>query len=160
MTLLHLLLLLASLGSLLMAGVFFAFSTAVMPAFRRVPPAAGMQLMQSINKVILNPLFLGVFCGTALLAIAAAVLGWRLAPREAALWMTAGAFAYVLGVFGVTAGRNVPMNEALDRLDADSSAGQDHWAAYLRDWTFWNTVRTGAGSVSGACLVAATLLSK
>lgn len=160
MSWLDLLLLLAALGSLLIAGVFFGFSTAVMPAFRRVSPAAGMQLMQAINKIILNPVFLGVFCGTALLAVAAAVLGWMQAPRESALLMTAGALAYVVGVFGVTTGRNVPMNEALDRLDADSSAGRDYWAVYLRDWTFWNTFRTLAGLASGACLVAATMVGR
>ncbi|MDR7268230.1 putative membrane protein [Pelomonas saccharophila] len=156
-TLLNLTTLLATLGSLLMAGVFFAFSTAVMPALAGA--ASGMQLMQTINEVILNRVFLGIFVVTALLACAAAALGWAQAPRGAAVLLTAGALAYVVGVFGVTAALNVPMNEALAKLGADSVTGQNYWQTYLRDWTFWNTVRTLAGLASGACLVTATMLA-
>ncbi|MGM9481047.1 hypothetical protein ACS5PN_07635 [Roseateles sp. NT4] len=48
--LLTLMTLLAALGSLLMAGVFFAFSTAVMPALGRAAPEAGMRLMQTSTR--------------------------------------------------------------------------------------------------------------
>lgn len=152
-TLLNLTTLLAALGSLMVAGLFFAFSTAVMPAFGRVAPAVGMQVMQRINEVILNPVFLGVFTGTALLALAAAALGWGQASRPAAVLLTLGALAYAVGVFGVTAALNVPMNDALAQFDADTVAGHDYWRVYLRDWTFWNTVRMLAGLVSGACMI-------
>lgn len=155
--LLYLTVLLTTLGSLLMAGVFFAFSTAVMPALGRV--VGGMQAMQTINTVILNPLFLATFMGTALLAVAAAVLGWLYGPREAALLFLLGALAYGVGVFGVTVALNVPMNEALAKLGADSGPGQDYWQAYLRDWTFWNGLRTLAGLVSGACMIVGVIIS-
>lgn len=39
----------AAVGSGLMAGVFAAFSTAVMPALRRLPAAEGMSAMQAVN---------------------------------------------------------------------------------------------------------------
>lgn len=155
--LMNLCILLATLGSVLMAGVFFAFSTSVMPALRRVAPGEGMQVMQTINEVILNPLFLGVFVGTALLAVLAAALGWWQGPRGAAALLTLGALAYAIGVFGVTSVINVPMNEALARLGADSAAGHEYWQAYLRDWTFWNSVRTVAGLVAGGCIVAGAM---
>jgi len=156
-TLLNLTILLATLGSLLMAGLFYAFSTAVMPALGRVAPGSGMEVMQRINEVILNPVFLGVFTGTALLALAAAGLGWAQAPRAAAVLFTLGALTYAVGVFGVTAALNVPMNEVLAKLGADSAAGHDYWRVYLRDWTLWNTVRALAGVVSGACLIAGSM---
>ena len=55
----------AALGTGLMAGFFFAFSDTVMGALRRLPQAAGISAMQSINVVVLNPLFFAVFFGTA-----------------------------------------------------------------------------------------------
>lgn len=60
----------AALGSGLIAGVFFAFSNFVMKALSRVPSAEGLAAMQSINVMVLNPLFLGVFMGTAALCAA------------------------------------------------------------------------------------------
>ena len=57
--------LLAALGCGLMAGVFFAFSAFVMNALARLPAAAGIAAMQSINITVINPLFMTVFLGTA-----------------------------------------------------------------------------------------------
>ena len=54
-----------ALGCGLIAGLFFAFSVAVMQALARLPAAGGIAAMQSINSAILNPLFLSVFLGTA-----------------------------------------------------------------------------------------------
>lgn len=45
---------LAALGSALMAGTFFAFSSFIMGALGRLPPAEGISAMQSINVVVLN----------------------------------------------------------------------------------------------------------
>jgi uncharacterized membrane protein len=61
--------LLGAVGSGLMAGLFFAFSTSVMPGLRRLPPADGAAAMQQMNRTILNPLFGVVFGGTALLCL-------------------------------------------------------------------------------------------
>src|SRR5690606_28980359 len=47
------LVLLAALGCALMAGLFFAFSVAVMRALGALPAAQGIAAMQSINAVIL-----------------------------------------------------------------------------------------------------------
>lgn len=80
----------AMVGAGLIAGVFFAFSNFVMRALLRVPPAHGHAAMQAINVTVLNPVFLGVFAGTALLSLAVAVLGLL-------RWGDAGAPAFVLG---------------------------------------------------------------
>jgi len=44
----------ALLGSALVGGIFFAFSSFVMKALARVPSAEGIAAMQSINVVVLN----------------------------------------------------------------------------------------------------------
>src|SRR5688500_9730511 len=55
----------AALGSGVIGGVFYAFSTFVMRALRRRPAGEAVAAMQAINVAVINPLFLGVFLGTA-----------------------------------------------------------------------------------------------
>jgi hypothetical protein len=47
----------AAIGSGLVAGVFFAFSSFVMPALARIRPEHGIVAMQSINLTVINPGF-------------------------------------------------------------------------------------------------------
>lgn len=68
----------AALGCGLIAGVFFGFSSFIMRALGRLPAPQGIAAMQSINIVVINPVFLGVFVGTAALCVVLAI---------ASLWM-------------------------------------------------------------------------
>jgi uncharacterized membrane protein len=141
-TLLLALRLAAILGSGLMAGLFFAFSFAVMGALARIQPAEGIAAMQSINRVILNPVFLLVFMGTA--AACALVLlsaPWRW-QEPGALWLLLGAASYIIGTFVVTIVFNVPLNNALAAVEPASTEGARVWARYLSEWVAWNHVRT------------------
>ena len=65
--------LVAALGSGLVAGAFFAFSTFVMGALARLPAPQGIAAMQSINIVVINPWFMTAMFGTGLAAVALAV---------------------------------------------------------------------------------------
>jgi uncharacterized membrane protein len=113
-----------------------------MPAFRRLPGAEGLAAMQSINVVIQNPIFLGVFMGTALISLALAVISIVNWTTPHAYYILAGAAFYVIGSFLLTIVFNVPLNNALDAADATTTSGQEVWANYLTNWTFWNHVRT------------------
>ncbi|MGH8621875.1 MAG: hypothetical protein ACRET3_07030, partial [Burkholderiales bacterium] len=67
------------IGAGTVGGVFFAFSTFVMKALAQLPASQGVAAMQRVNVVVLNPLFLGVFMGSALLSlggIVVSVLQW------------------------------------------------------------------------------------
>jgi uncharacterized membrane protein len=139
-----------ALGCGVMGGVFFAFSVAVMPALGRIPAPQGIAAMQSVNRVIINPVFMLVFLGTA---VACLVVGIRQIVSPQCWFLLAGALLSVVGSFGVTIACNVPLNNALDAADPDSEAGAALWARYLRVWTAWNHVRTIA------CLAAAGLLT-
>jgi uncharacterized membrane protein len=137
------LLLLCALGTAVIGGAFFAFSTFVMGALARLVPAHGIAAMQSINTVVLNAVFLGAFLGTALLcaaAIVVALVDWTSATPA----IIAGGLLYVIGTFGVTIAFNVPRNEALARLDASRPESEVYWRTYVRSWTRWNHVRTVA----------------
>jgi uncharacterized membrane protein len=147
--------LVAALGSGLIAGVFFAFSTFVMKALARLAPAEGIAAMQSINVVVLNPWFLGAFMGTALLsavAIVAALLHWR---GSVSALLIAGGLFYLVGTFGVTVACNVPRNERLAKVARSDEQAATLWSDYVRSWTLWNHVRTiGALVAAGAFTLA------
>ncbi len=138
------------LGAALISGVFFAFSTFVMKALFELPAVQGIAAMRRINVVVLNPLFLGVFMGTAALGVAcalAAFLPW--AGLDS--WLLIGAaLAYLIGCFGVTAACNVPRNERLAPMADESAEAAAYWPTYYREWLFWNHVRTLASMVAAA----------
>jgi uncharacterized membrane protein len=147
--------LVAALGCGLMAGIFFAFSAFVMTALGRLPSAAGIAAMRSINVAIMNPLFLVVFFGPAALsrvAAVAAIVAW---PVPAALYLFAGGVLYLLGGLVVTMQRNVPLNQALAAADPASDEGALLWYRYLSVWTAWNHVRTVAALAATAAFIMA-----
>lgn len=139
----------AALGSGLIAGLFFAFSTFIMKALALRPPAEGMAAMVSIDRVILRSLFMPVFFGTALLGVVIAIYA-LIVPTPASPWLIAAALIYLFANIVVTMVWNVPLNNAIEHADpaADNSA---LWAHYVDRWTKWNHVRTVA------CLVASGL---
>ena len=151
-SLLDLPVLIAATGSFLIAGVFYAFSTFVMQALARLPVPEGIRAMQAINVTVINPRFLGIFMGTALLLLVLAAAAGMNSGQPGGMLILAGAALYVLGCFGVTMALNVPLNNALAAADQDSAEGAAVWARYLRDWVFWNHVRTAA-SLAGAILL-------
>ncbi len=132
----------AAVGCGLMAGLFFAFSVCVMKGLGERPPQEGMAAMQSINVIILNPVFLMVFMGTSaacLWALVTALLQWKSSP---ALYLMSGSLFYLVGVLLITMLVNVPMNDALAAAKPQSAEGAQLWANYLVNWTMWNHVRT------------------
>lgn len=146
MVLASLLALPAAVGSAVVGGVFLVFSTTIMAALDRQPAEHAVAVMRTINRVILAPVFLGVFLGTALIGVAVVVT----APGQPLAW--AGAALYVLGTFATTVVVNMPLNEALDRAAGGGAAA---WRAYRPRWTVANHVR--AVTAIGAA-VAFTLL--
>lgn len=146
---------LSVLGTGLIAGAFFAFSSFVMGALGKLAPANGIPAMQSINVVVINPLFLGVFVGTSVLCLVlgcSALLRWS---EPGSAYLLAGAAVYVFGTFIVTMALNVPLNDQLAAVDPSSANGASVWIRYLTDWTMWNHVRTGAALIASACLIKA-----
>lgn len=148
LTVLQILVLLCALGSGLVAGVFYAFSTFVMKALGRLPPAQGIAAMQSINIVVINPWFMAALFGTALLCLA--VLGLSFRGGAPAGLPIAGGLLYVLGTIGVTIAFNVPRNNSLARMNPVAAEAAALWTDYLSTWTRWNHVRTLAALAAAA----------
>ena len=140
----------AGLGSSLIAGVFFAFSTFIMKALRRVPPEAGMGVMQSINVTVFTPWFMGVFFGTGVLCIMTVVHSLSRWGEQGTLLRLAASALYLVGCLLVTGLFNVPRNERLAPLSPAEPNSVKAWESYASSWTTWNHVRTGASFVAAA----------
>lgn len=136
------LMLLATLGCGLVAGVFFAFSTFVMNALDRLPPSQGIAAMQSINITAINPLFMVAIFGTAAICIFLAISSFLKWSQPVTIYLLLGSLFYLIGTVLVTIIFNVPLNDTLAVVKPDSAEGANLWASYLTNWTFWNHVRT------------------
>ena len=142
---------LAPLGAALAGGIFFAFSNFVMKALAHLPSSEGIAAMQSINIVVINPGFMGVFMGTVVLSlcmIGLALFRWN---DPSAIFFLGGAVFYIAGSCFVTIFANVPLNDQLAALSSTDPGGANVWNHYLDRWTMWNHVRALA-SIMAALL--------
>ena len=145
----------AALGSGVVGGAFFAFSSFVMKALARLPAPHGVAAMQSVNVAVINAWFLLPFLGTAgicLVLALSSVIEWHTPGAGHAL---VGSLLYLLGTFLVTLAFNVPRNNRLAAVDPASAEGADYWHDYLRSWTSWNHVRTVTALAASAAFIAA-----
>lgn len=152
---LFILALLAALGSGMIAGSFFAFSTFVMRALARLPAAQGAAAMQSINIVVINPWFMAAFMGTTALCILLSVAALFMVAAPANFRLLIGSALYAVGTFGVTIAFNVPRNNKLARLQPVSAEAADYWPRYVAEWSFWNHVRTVAALAATVAFIMA-----
>jgi uncharacterized membrane protein len=144
-----------ALGSIVMGGAFFGFSTLVMTAFGRLPAKEAVRAMQEINKSAYTFAFMAVFAGTAAASLGLGV--WALLDWDADYsgFVVAGAATYLVMGFLLTAAYHVPRNDALDKVTAGTAEADTLWTRYLREWTRMNHVRGLGSVVAGGLLIAA-----
>lgn len=143
----------ATIAMGLFAGLFYAFSCAVMVGLRRVDDRSFVAGMQGINVGILNGWFALSFAGAGVLTLAAGALHL---DRSALPWIVAGFVLYV-AVLVVTFRFSIPLNDALDAAGLPNSPAE---LAATRErfedaWVRWNVVRTLASTGALACLAVA-----
>jgi uncharacterized membrane protein len=145
----------AAVGCGLVGGVFFAFSSFVMPALGRLEPAEGVAAMQSINRLAVTPPFMAALFGTGLAC--AGLVAWGAVRRGegGAPWALAGGALYLVGALGVTLAGNVPLNERLADLAPRGAEAAAAWPALQGRWTALNHVRSAACAAAAAALVVA-----
>ena len=144
-----------ALACALMGGIFFAFSSFIMPALGRIPPDEGIRAMQRINIDVFHWTFMSAFFGTPLACIAVAAWLIHSSNDQAALYGVIGCLVYVFGNFVVTAAGNVPLNNALAVVDSNTADPAREWTRYAVGWTRWNHVRTAASLAAAAAFVLA-----
>jgi uncharacterized membrane protein len=120
LTLFQPILMLAAFLCSLVAGILFAFAIVVMPGIRRLDDASFIRAFQVVDGVVQDnqPLFLAVWVASVLALLTATVLGlWALDGFDRTLLVAAAAI-YLLGVQLPTVTINIPLNNALQKLDA------------------------------------------
>jgi uncharacterized membrane protein len=110
----------ATVLTALIAGLFYAYSCSVVLGLGKLSDAEYLKSMQNINREILNPVFFLSFMGTAILLPVTTFL-FR-GQQPAFIFLLLASVAYLIGVFGVTAAGNVPLNNLLDQFDISGSS--------------------------------------
>ena len=148
----------AILAYALVAGVFLAFSDFNMRSLALTGGVGGVEAMQVINREVFRWVFMALFLGMAAVSLILAGYGaFGLSGPAGALMLAAG-LVYLIGCFGVTILCNVPMNEALAGMTTKAQDTRVYWQqTYVPRWTFWNTVRAMACTLSAALLLVGLL---
>ncbi len=146
----------------LLAGVFYAFSVAIVPALRTIKAMQHIAAMQAINVKIINPVFMLSFLGPTILLPLAAFLHRGTAQFP---WLVAAAILHIIGANGVTIAGNVPLNEALDKVDvsqlseAEADPIRQEFQGTGSPWMRFHAIRTFA-AILATVLVFIACLSK
>ncbi len=154
-------LIIATLSSGLMAGLFYAWSVSVTPGLAQVGNANYLQAFQSMNRAILNPVFFIVFIGSAILLPLLSYLYYQ-SPVNARFWYILLATGlYLVGVIAVTIFGNVPLNNTLEALQVESMSPEQMTSFRLgfeNTWNKLNSIRTICSSLAIKSLIMACLL--
>ena len=143
-----------AVGSGLVGGVLFGFSTFVMRALDRLPSDQGLAAMQSINREAPSPLFMAALFGTAAAGVALGVSALTRFEQPVAKLQLAGSVLYLTAV-AITAIYHVPRNDALATVDPTGASAAAEWLRYSSGWTAWNHVRTAAALGAAVVLTVA-----
>lgn len=141
----------------LMSGFFFAYTFSVNLGLAKLNNKEYLTTMQSINKEVLNPIFYISFFGTLFSLVISSIIYFDIhSPKFFLIFFSC--ISYIIGVFGITAIRNVPLNNKIELFDiskASEESVQKMRAIFEKPWLFWNNIRTLASFVTFACLVIA-----
>jgi uncharacterized membrane protein len=149
-------LLAATLTTAMMAGFFHAYSFSVMPGLRGAGDAVVVEVMQRINRAILNGWFALIFAGSGLFGAVAVTLV-AIDGETAALVPAAAGLVLYLAQLAITSRINIPLNNGLDAAGPTDPVAARR--AFEDPWVRWNHVRTVLCTLAAACWCWALLQS-
>jgi uncharacterized membrane protein len=144
-------------GCGLIGGVFFTFSAFVISGLNRLPTRQAIASMQSVNVTAQRPPLMLALFGSAVICGALIYRAISIWGDQRAAWLLAGAVAYLIGAVVLTIVVNVPLNNQLAALPADSKAASAGWHHFVTTWTLANHARAVL-SLAGCALLAVALL--
>jgi len=132
----------------------------VTPGIGKLGDLGYLNALQSMNRVILNPMFKSVFFSAVIFIPAAAALSYKSSPDHIFWMLLLATILYGLGTFGVTIWGNIPLNNLLDNTNLGKISAED--AKDLREaielkWNRFNLIRT-ITSVASLVLLILTCL--
>ncbi len=141
-----------SVATGLMAGIYFTFSVVVVKALAQLPNSDGAGAMNQINEVIVKTSFMPLFMISSIGY--AGLLIWSMfyssADNSNFIWAS---LIYLIGMFGITILGNVPLNNKLKNSASDPINLSNTWNDYVDTWTKLNHIRTAS------CIAAFVLLN-
>lgn len=138
----------------LMAGLFYSWSVSVTPGIGRLGDREYLASFQAMNRAIINPVFMLCFLGAAVMLPIVTFVN-RGTPQFTLL--LGATICYVVGVFILTFVGNIPLNNALDKLNIASST-DDQLATFRAQFeNKWNTLNHIRSIANTAALVFAIL---
>lgn len=119
-----------------------------MPGLGNTDDATFVSTMQQVNLSIVNPAFMLSFIGAPLLA----ATGVAVSDGPGRPWAIA-ALVLAIGTVVVTAGFNVPLNDALAAVDPTAGVDAVRAAreAFENSWVRWNVVRALTSTAALGC---------
>jgi uncharacterized membrane protein len=136
----------AAIGSGVVGGILYAFSSFVMKALGRLPTEQGAAAMNHINVTVITPSFMMAFMGTAFVSAVLVVASYFWWDQWSGKLMLVASLIYLVGNIGVTMACNVPLNNQLAAVSSHKQV--ELWLHYQNIWTMWNHVRTVASIIS------------
>ena len=153
----------AATTTALIAGLLYGYFCSVNPGLHRLSDTEYLTAMQSINRAIQNPIFFISFLGTPILLSVSTWLHYS-QPIASRFWLLlAATVVYILGVIGVTALGNIPLNETLNSFSIDTASAQEIAAQRTQfegPWNTWHTIRTIAAIGALVLVIVACLNPK
>ena len=134
----------------LMAGVFGIYGNAIMPGLRRTDDRTFVAAFQSIDRAIINPVFMVTFFGALALTALAALLHLTGDQRPMLPWIGAALVLYLFVVV-ITVVVNVPRNNEIKAAGDVDRMSDLHGVRERFDearWVRWNHLRTFASTVA------------
>ena len=131
----------------LVSGFIFTYSIVVMPGLSKLNDKDFLKAFQVTDAVIQNnqPLFMVTWIGS-ILAMLATILVSLVSIGFAEAWLIVlVAFAYLLGVQGITIAIHIPLNNHIQRIkieDLNDEVLADQRLKFETKWNFFNQIRT------------------
>jgi uncharacterized membrane protein len=151
-------LIISTLFSGLMAGLFYAWSISVTPGLAKINDGSYLQAFQAMNRAILNPLFFIVIFGLVILLPLLSYLTFQSSISNQFWYVITATTLYFVGIMGVTIGGNVPLNNALEALQIESMTPEqmdEFRKSFESKWNRLNTIRTISSAITFLLLVIA-----
>ncbi len=148
----------ATLLSSLTAGLLFAFAVLVMPGIRGLDDRAFVRAFQLMDRIVQDnhPLFIFVWVGSVLALAGALVVGVGRLEGLALVLLILAAVLYYVGTQLPTFTINIPLNNAIQKVDVESESAETARAArraFETRWTRWNAIRTVFAVLASAVLM-------
>lgn len=156
-------LLLAAMTTALIGGLFYAYSCSVNPGLASLPDAQYIAAMQSINVAIINPLFMLSFMGTLILLPISTYVHHSSPLTDRFYLLLLATAIYGIGVFGVTMLGNVPLNDALAKVDLRIATAEEiksQRILFEGPWNNLHRIRSIASALTILCVIMACVFDK